>query len=277
MPELPEVELVARSLRELIVGSSVIRAELLRPRLSPKVTPEEFSALLSGRKVLEVSRRGKFILIKFDNDLALMTHLRMTGRFGYVDAERELPKFTHAIFHLKHGKRLIFSDQRHFGMMKFAAASSIGDESELAKLAPEPFSEEFSPDYLRHVLTKSRKSLKETLLDQTKVLGLGNIYAAEVLFRARIRPQIVSQAVSKVRVGRLHTSILSILQESIDHGSTLNVDPENIDGSYVGGNYEGKWSVYDREGEACYLCGRTIRRILQGGRSTYYCPGCQRA
>lgn len=276
MPELPEVELVARSLNRLLRKRSITSAELLRARLAPQTTSEEFSRLLRGARVESVGRRGKHILINLCGSLVLITHLRMTGRFLLLPPVAELPKFTHALFHLDGGERLAFTDQRHFGMMKIVRASELAATKELRELAPEPFSAEFTPDYLYRTLQRSRRTLKETLLDQKRVTGLGNIYAAEAMFMARANPFSIASDFSKRRVPRLHRAILDVLDEAIRHGSTLNVDPENIDGSYYGGGFEGRWRVYDREGEPCMDCGAKIRRLTHGGRSTYFCPRCQR-
>jgi formamidopyrimidine-DNA glycosylase len=276
MPELPEVELVARALDRLVRGRRILAAELLRPRLAPDSTPEEFARALRGRRVEGVTRRGKHVLVKLEGSGVLLVHLRMTGRFLLLPEERELPKHTHAVFHLEGGERLAFTDQRHFGLMKLADADSLHQTRELRSLAPEPFSESFTDEYLRTVLARSRRTLKETLLDQKKVTGLGNIYAAEVLFLARANPLAVAADFSRRRVAALRRAILEVLAEAIAHGSTMNVDPEDIDGSYYGGAYEGRWRVYDREGEACVKCRAPIRRVVQAGRSTYFCPRCQR-
>lgn len=276
MPELPEVELVARALDGLVAGRRIVAAELLREKLAPAHVPQEFARLLRGARVERVGRRGKHILFELDNALVLIVHLRMTGRFLLLPPEATLPNFTHAVFYLDDARRLVFCDQRHFGMMKIATASALGEVKELRALAPEPFSEEFSHAYLAGALKRSRRTLKETLIDQTKVTGLGNIYAAEVLFIARVNPFGIAADFSRRRIARLHRAIIDVLNESIAHGSTLNVDPENIEGSYYGGAYEGRWRVYDREGEACLDCGALIRRTSHAGRSTYFCPRCQR-
>jgi len=276
MPELPEVELVARALDKLVTKRRIVAAEALRARLLPGSTPEEFAAQLRGALVESVNRRGKHILVHLDNGRVLIVHLRMSGRFLYLPLDAPLPKFTHAIFYLDNEYRLVFSDQRHFGMMKVVAADALHEAKELRDLAPEPFSEEFTPAYLHTALARSRRTLKETLLDQTKVTGLGNIYAAEAMFMARVNPFTIAAEFSKRRVPKLHQAILDVLTESINHGSTLNVNPENIDGSYYGGEYEGHWRVYDREGEPCPHCRATIKRISHAGRSTYFCPRCQR-
>src|ERR671921_592270 len=199
----------------------------------------------------------------------------MTGRFLLLPPRRPLPKHTHALFQLDDGRRLAFTDQRHFGLMKVVPAESLLEARELRGLAPEPFSEEFTPDYLADVLLRSRRALKDVLLDQTKVTGLGNIYAAEVLFLARANPFSPASSLPRRGVTRLHRAILEVLGEALAHGSTMNVDPEDIEGSYYGGGYTGRWRVYDREGEPCRKCKATIRRLSHAGRSTYYCPRCQ--
>ncbi|HEV7373600.1 MAG TPA: bifunctional DNA-formamidopyrimidine glycosylase/DNA-(apurinic or apyrimidinic site) lyase [Pyrinomonadaceae bacterium] len=276
MPELPEVELVARSLGRLITGQRIVRAVLLRARLAPETSPRAFAQRLRGARIEEIGRRGKHILFMLDNARVLIVHLRMTGRFLYSSPDAPLPKHTHAIFHLSDGRQLLFTDQRHFGMMKIVAASELYEAKELRSLAPEPFSNKFTPDYLHQAISRSRRTLKETLLDQKRVLGLGNIYAAEAMFLARINPFITASELSKRRVPRLHRAILDVLSESLSHGSTMNVDPENIDDSYYGGAYDDHWLVYDREDEPCPSCNAPIRRISHAGRSTFYCPRCQR-
>lgn len=276
MPELPEVELVARALKAFIVGRSWTSATVLRPRLLPDSTPKRFAQGCGGASVRDVRRRGKYIIIELDNGRALLVHLRMSGRFLILPPDRPLPKFTHAIFEMDNGQRLIFSDQRHFGMMKLLSTEELDAARELRTLAPEPFSAEFTVDYLRSALARSRRTLKETLIDQSKVVGLGNIYAAEAMFLARTNPFVRAAELAPRRIPRLHRAILDVLAESIAHGSTLNVDPMNIDGSYYGGAYEGRWRVYDREGEPCFVCRACIERVVHAGRSTYFCPRCQR-
>jgi formamidopyrimidine-DNA glycosylase len=276
MPELPEVELVARSLDRLVGGRVFASAKLLRPGLAPENTPRQFARTLRGARVERVGRRGKHILAELDNGHVLLTHLRMTGRFLMLPAGAPLPKHTHALFMLEDGRRLAFTDQRHFGLMKLTTAGLLAEARELRSLAPEPFSDEFTPAYLAGVLERTRRALKDVLLDQTKVTGLGNIYAAEVLHLARLNPFGAASALPRRSVARLHRAILEVLGEALAHGSTMNVDPEDFEGSYFGGGgYGGRWRVYDREGEPCRKCRGGIRRVSRGGRSTYYCPVCQ--
>jgi formamidopyrimidine-DNA glycosylase len=276
MPELPEVELVARALERLVGGRLVVSAKLLRPGLAPSTTPREFARLLRGARVKRVGRRGKHILAELDNGHVLITHLRMTGRFLMLPQRVRLPKHTHALFRLEDGRRLAFTDQRHFGLMKLTRADLLGETRELRSLAPEPFSDEFTPRYLAGVLARTSRALKDVLLDQTRVTGLGNIYAAEVLFLARANPFGAASRLPTRHVMRLHRAILDVLGEAIAHGSTMNVNPEDIEGSYFGGGSRGHWRVYDREGEPCSECSAPISRVAHAGRSTYFCPRCQK-
>jgi formamidopyrimidine-DNA glycosylase len=276
VPELPEVELVARSLNKLVSQRKIVAAELLRARLAPDTSPQMFAANLKNTTVESIGRRGKHILFHLDSELVLLAHLRMTGRFLLLPPTRELPKHAHAVFYFTDEARLVFQDQRHFGMMKIVRRAQLNETKELACLAPEPLSKDFSLAYFCGALAKSKRNVKEFLLDQTKVCGLGNIYAAEALFLAGVPPEIAADKLSAKRAAALHEKIRFVLMESINHGSTLNVDPENIDGSYYNGAYQGKWRVYDCENENCRICESRVARIVQGARSTFYCPKCQR-
>ena len=276
MPELPEVDLVARTLHQVSNGRVIRLAELIRGRLAPDTTPAEFARSLANAKIISVLRRGKHILLDLDNRKTLIVHLRMSGRFSMLDAEDENPKFTHAVFHIDDGQRLVFDDQRHFGLMKIVESDDLYNTKELAKLAPEPFGVEFNPPYLRSKMQNSTRSLKEFLLDQTKVTGLGNIYAAEVLFAARLHPELRANKVSRVRSNLLFDAIVSVLTEAVELSRKGQTDPKIIDGRYFSDNAERQWLVYDREGEPCVNCDTPIVRLKQSGRSTYFCRKCQR-
>lgn len=276
MPELPEVELVSRALAGHCLGRTIVSAKLLRHQLAPETTPAAFARRLKGARFERISRRGKHILLEFDKSHALLVHLRMTGRFLLLPPECPLPNHTHALFTIDDRRRLIFTDQRHFGMMRVLEADRIHQAKELISLAPEPFSKEFSDAYLVETLRSTKKTLKEALLDQTKVSGLGNIYAAEAMFLAGVNPSLRAFRLSRPRVARLRAAILEVLRASIQHGSTLNVDLENLEDSYYGGGYQGRWHVYNREGEPCARCDSAVKRTVHGNRSTYYCRQCQR-
>ncbi len=275
MPELPEVEHVAQALQGLIAGRRIESAELRRARLAPDTKPSKFAAELAGTGINFIHRRGKHILIDLENGRTLIVHLRMSGRFMLLTPDHEDPRFTHAVFHFSDQNRLVFQDQRHFGLMKIVETSELFEARELAKLAPEPFSAEFSPDYLRTTLKATNRVLKEVLLDQTRVCGVGNIYASEALFLAGISPRRRGKNVPGSRIEPLFTSIRNVLSEAMAAQNTIIPDPVVI-GEGVYGVVDARWRVYDREGEPCPNCATPIRRIRQGARSTYFCSKCQR-
>ena len=275
MPELPEVEHVVRALRSTILGQRIVAAELRLKRTAPKLSRANFNRRLSGARINTIGRRGKHILINLDTNETLVVHLRMTGKFVYLDSEQSLLPYSHVVFYLENECRLVYCDMRQFGRMNIIPASRLPKSKELQSLAPEPLSEEFSIEYLAQTFARSRREVKLILLDQTKVLGLGNIYAAEALFLAGISPFALAQSLSRKRLRRLHAAIRQILVEAIESGSTLQVNLGDGNSSYFG-TAERFWRVYEREGEPCLKCGARIRRVVQAGRSTYYCPRCQR-
>ena len=276
MPELPEVEIVARSLDKIVRKRRIAEAELLRPRLAPRSNPQEFADALRDAAINFVHRRGKHILFDLDNGRTLITHLRMSGKFLLLHASTPDPKFTHAIFHLGDDSRLVFQDQRHFGLMKIVPTGELNEANEIRKLAPEPLTSDFTLDYLRSALRASKRALKEVLLDQTKVCGLGNIYASEAMFLAGADPRVRAFRLSKPKTASLYESIRLVLSDAVAVGIKLPIDPEDIGGSIYGNGSEWEWRVYDREGEPCRKCATLLRRIVQGGRSTYFCGRCQR-
>jgi formamidopyrimidine-DNA glycosylase len=289
MPELPEVEHVVRALRRVILGRTIIASEIKLPKLIGPTSLLAFNRRIKNRTITGVSRRGTFILIECQKParkqgrrpppsnetetLILAVHLRMTGKFLDLAPDEELPKHSHAIFYLENDRRLVFRDQRQFGIMRLVPATTLAEMKGLAELAPEPLSDEFSIDYLRRTLKRSRRSLKTLLLDQTKVLGLGNIYAAEALYRARVSPFAIAARLSRKRTGRLHKEIQDVLKFAVEH---IRGSVKLEEGFSYGAAFESFWQVYDREGEPCVKCGAQIRRVTHGGRSTYWCPRCQR-
>jgi formamidopyrimidine-DNA glycosylase len=299
VPELPEVEHVVRALRRAVIGRRIVASEIRLPKLIGSNSPAQFNRKLKNSSITGISRRGKFILIELASGVAvsdgqadkssagilpakrtqsaqslvLVVHLRMTGKFLYLNADDELPKHAHAIFYLDNDKRLVFRDQRQFGVMRLVRASRLHKTKGITELAPEPFEKDFNVAYLREVLSRSRRSLKTLLLDQTKVLGLGNIYAAEALFRAGINPFQPASELSSRRIARLYEAIREVLEFAIGH---IKGSVRLEEGFSYGEAFERFWQVYEREGEPCVKCGAKIRRATHGGRSTYWCPRCQR-
>lgn len=276
MPELPEVEHVVRALRRAVLGRQIVATEIRLPKLIAPTSRSIFNAKLKGSRISGLGRRGKFILIELDSGKVLVVHLRMTGKFLVLTPDDSLPPHAHAVFYLDDERRLVFRDQRQFGVMRLVANSRLSKTKGISELAPEPFSDEFSVGYLKDTLAKSRRTLKTLLLDQTKVLGLGNIYAAEALFRAGINPFKTASELSARRVGRLHQAIRDVLRAAVSGSSTSRINLENPNGFSYGEAFGKVWQVYEREGQACFKCGARIRRLTHGGRSTYWCPRCQR-
>jgi len=299
MPELPEVEHVVRALRRVVTGRRIVASEINLPKLILPSSQSSFNRKLRGSTITGVGRRGKFILIELSGALpngrtaappgrraskkpsrrpalVLVVHLRMTGKFLYLTRDDTLPKHAHAVFYLDNDRRLVFCDQRQFGVMKLVAGMRLSKTKGISELAPEPFDEEFSLLYLKETLGRSRRTLKTILLDQTRVLGLGNIYAAEALFRAGINPFKIAATLSSRRVALLHQAIRDVLSDALTDSTTSRVDLEQPKGFSYGEAFERFWQVYEREGEPCVKCGGRIRRIAHGGRSTYWCPRCQR-
>lgn len=275
MPELPEVEHVVRALRRAVVGRRILAAEISLSRLLVGSSPTTVKRKLRGARIDAISRRGKYILIELDSQQVLLVHLRMTGKFLCVGPEQSLPPYPHVVFYLDDDRRLVFCDMRQFGRMRLLPKQKLCALPQIETLAPEPLEDDFSPAYFLETISKSRRSLKQLLLDQTRILGLGNIYASEALFLAGISPLKAAHRLSKSRARRLHQAIRDILNEAIDAGSTLRIDLTDANGSYFG-TTERFWRVYERAGEPCVNCEARIRRVVQGGRSTYFCPKCQR-
>lgn len=276
MPELPEVEHVVRALRRAVLGRQFMAVEIKLPKLVGPSSTSGFIRKLKGSKIVRVNRRGKFILIELDSDRVLVVHLRMTGKFIVLTPDDPLPPHAHAIFYLDDERRLVFRDQRQFGVMMVVARSRISTTKGISELAPEPFSDDFSVSYLKETFARSRRTLKTLLLDQTRVLGLGNIYAAEALFRAGVNPFKTASELSSPRVARLHLAIRDVLRAAVSGNSKSRINLEHRNGFSYSEAFGKIWRVYDREGKSCFKCGASIRRLTHGGRSTYWCPRCQR-
>ena len=266
---------MVRGLRRAVLGRRILAVDLNLPRLLAAPSLVTFKRKLRGPRIDAINRRGKYILFELDSRDVLLAHLRMTGKFLCIKPDESLPPYPHVVFYLDDDRRLVFCDMRQFGRMRLIPASRLPTLPQIKALAPEPLTDDFSIAYFLETLSRSRRSLKQLLLDQTKILGLGNIYASEALFLARISPLKSADALAKTRAIRLHQAIREVLAEAIAAGSTLRIDLTDGDSSYIGTS-ERFWRVYERAGEPCVNCRAKIRRAVQGGRSTYYCPKCQR-
>jgi formamidopyrimidine-DNA glycosylase len=283
MPELPEVEVLARHLGPLLRGRRIRDVNVRRSKVVGAIPPVAMRRSLRGASFAGVSRRGKYLLFKLRaagrrEAVTLVGHLGMTGRMYLLPAGVPLPK--HAVVVLDLGReRFVFEDTRYFGRLTL-------DAGPVARLGPEPLEAGFTSEYLFRALRRSARAIKVLLLDQSLVAGIGNIYASEALFRARISPRRAARRLTRAQVRRLCRAIRETLADAIDCGSTVPLDYAGTggrDGLFYFGrapgsvdNYAERLRVYDREGRPCVNCGGPIRRLVQTGRSTFYCPLCQR-
>ena len=283
MPELPEVETVRRGLESHLAGRSIDKVELRRPDLRFPF-PLGFAALLSGRLVESVERRAKYLLIRLDGDSTWMCHLGMTGRWTLLGADSsKVDDGPHdwVVVDLDDGSRAVFSDHRRFGFMDVFETSEQDQNKFLAKLGPEPTPDHLTPTDMAVALRGRRTPMKAALLDQSTVAGLGNIYVCEILFRSGISPRRNASSVAgksgvTKRVERVTAATHDVIVEAIDAGGSSISDFVNVEGDL--GYFSHSFQVYGREGEPCLSegCESTIRRIVQSGRSTFYCSDCQR-
>ncbi|ATX67581.1 bifunctional DNA-formamidopyrimidine glycosylase/DNA-(apurinic or apyrimidinic site) lyase [Roseinatronobacter bogoriensis] len=287
MPELPEVETVRRGLLPAMEGQRILQAELRRDGLRWPF-PADMAKRLSGAGITNLRRRSKYILIDLDTRESLIIHLGMSGRMvisglkathvpGQFHFEHPtIGKHDHVLFHMANGARVTFNDPRRFGAMDLCATSALDAHPLLANIGPEPLSNAFHADYLANRLKGRKTPIKAALLDQRIVAGLGNIYVCEALFRAGISPLRAAGRIGAGRIERLTDTIRATLRDAIEAGGSSLRDYRQADGEL--GYFQHSFRVYGREGAPCVTqgCPQTIRRIVQSGRSSFYCSTCQR-
>jgi formamidopyrimidine-DNA glycosylase len=281
MPELPEVEILVRQLRPLLRGKTIRNVIVRRAKVLNPTSPRQFQRVLKGAKFFGLSRRGKYLLFQLQSktsgkQIIMLGHLGMTGRMFLARKYDPMPKHAAVIFDLGRQK-FIYEDTRYFGRLTL-------DFSAIDKLGPEPLDKDLTPEAFGCALKNSRQAIKVKLLDQTLVAGVGNIYASEALFRARISPKLAANRLTHVQVKKMWRAIRKVLSEAITAGSTipLNISAEKSDGLFYFGHsadtqdfYEERLRAYGRAGKPCMNCRLPIKRIVQAARSTFYCPHCQ--
>jgi len=283
MPELPEVETVMRGLAPVMEGVRIVRAEVNRPDLRWPF-PERMAERLTGARVARLRRRSKYILADLDTGETLLMHLGMSGRMlvsgdplGVFVHDHPAPeKHDHVVFHMETGARVTFNDPRRFGAMDLMATDAQEAHKLIAVLGPEPLGNDFHEDHLVAAFAGKMTPVKSALLDQRIVAGLGNIYVCEALFRAGISPKRKAGRIAAKRVAALVPIIREVLQEAIAAGGSSLRDFRQADGEL--GYFQHSFDVYGREGEPCRTpnCRQVIGRVVQSGRSSFYCPDCQR-
>lgn len=281
MPELPEVETVVRGLKQTVVGKKIRKVKTNAPVTSIVVSPsfkgKSFSSVLGGRTIEDISRRGKNILINLSGGVTLWSHLKMTGRFLFVPNSSPIQKHDLAVFdfeknagHLENHLR--FNDTRRFGRLRLYRTGEVSEQKGLKELGPEPL--EISPEDFIRLFRSTKRMVKQALLDQSFLAGIGNIYADETLFYSKIHPKKRTDNISTQKLLQLHKHIRRILNKAINHMGTSVDSYQGVNGQP--GSFQKYLKAYDREGKPCMFCRTKIVREKIGSRSAHFCPRCQR-
>lgn len=273
MPELPEVETVRRTLTQLVVGKTIEAVQVLLPRIIQR--PDDirrFETELTGHTITEIGRRGKFLRIIMDG-VVLVSHLRMEGRYGVYPADEQVEKHTHVIFTFTDGTQLRYKDVRQFGTMHLFAGGEELKEKPLSKLGLEPLDGDFTLEAFSQVISRRTTKIKPALLNQEYIVGLGNIYVDEALFRAKIHPERPACGLTPEELEVLHAAIVSTLEEAVAAGGSSIKSYVNGQGEM--GMFQHSLQIYGRKGEECRRCGHPVEKSVVGGRGTHYCPACQ--
>jgi formamidopyrimidine-DNA glycosylase len=274
MPELPEVEVLRRSLATRLPGEWIEAVVVRDRRLREPIDSFRFGRSLVGRQVESLGRRAKYLLVHLDGGVTLLVHLGMSGRLTLVEEGAGTEAHEHVTWLLRSARRLRLRDPRRFGLVAVARTNALAADPHLRGLGPEPLGEDFGPEVLAAAAARSTRAIKLLIMDPAVVVGVGNIYACEALFRAGIDPRRPANKVSRKRLAALALAIRATLAQAIEEGgTTLN---DFADGAGNPGYFQVSLAVYGREGEPCQRCERPIRRLVLGQRSSFFCPACQR-
>lgn len=281
MPELPEVETVRRGLAPAMEGKRILRVETRRKDLRFPF-PANFNQRIEGAKLSRMGRRAKYLVAELSNGEALIMHLGMSGRFTvhgktpgkFHHAAGEFEKHDHVVFEMQGGGRVVFNDARRFGFMDLWPTESLETYAPFAGMGPEPISNAFSGAYLQEAFAGKKTPVKSALLDQNVVAGLGNIYVCEALYRSGISPKKLAGSIRRDRLELLAVEVRKVIEEAILAGGSTISDYKSTGGEL--GYFQHRFQIYDREGDPCLACERPVKRIVQSGRSTFYCAACQK-
>lgn len=273
MPELPEVETVRRTLEQLVLGKEIKEVSVFWPKIIKAPEPvEQFQDALRGQTISAIGRRGKFLIFTLD-DYSMVSHLRMEGKYGVHPKEEPYDKHTHVIFTFTDGSELRYRDVRKFGTMHLFSKGEEFEQLPLLHLGPEPLSEDFTVEGLSRKLARTNRKIKPVLLDQTVVVGIGNIYVDESLFRSGIHPERMASSLSLQEIETLHAEIIATLGEAVEKGGSTIRSYINSQGQI--GMFQLELNVYGRKGENCKTCGTPLEKLVVAGRGTHICPSCQ--
>lgn len=274
MPELPEVESICISLKKLILHEEIIEAKILTEYSLRKEIPREIANEIIGCKIIKIERRAKYILIFLSNVKILIIHLGMSGKLLIKDSSYDFQKHDHYVFILKSGKQVVYNDPRRFGLLVFTEANNIMNLDIFKNLGVEPLSVDFTRAKLKELMFKVKKPIKLAIMDNKKIVGIGNIYASESLFLSKISPLRMANSLSNSEINLLHNNIIEVLKNSIKHGGSTLKDFKHVNGE--SGYFQNNFFVYGRENNNCKKCSNLIAKINQGGRSSFYCSNCQK-
>jgi len=277
MPELPEVESLRRILTRSAVGRTIVGARIGKLPLRRRVVPD-FGAMIAGRTIERISRRAKYLMFELSGDSIILAHLGMSGsithRHGGFDAREFDVKHDHLEFALDDASRLVYNDPRRFGMVRLITSDDLGAIAELKGIGPEPLSSDFNAEYLVEEARGKKVAIKNLIMDQKIVAGVGNIYASEILFYAHVRPTRRAGRVKRAEIDLIVEFTPKVLRAAIGSGGTTFRSYRDSRGKP--GAFSKRLMVYGREDEPCYVCGISIRNVVVGQRASFYCPKCQR-
>ncbi len=273
MPELPEVETICRGLRMHLRDRRIVQVEVLQPRLRNPVAPT-LPAQLMGKRITNVERLAKYILLFLDGGMVWLFHLGMSGKLIFVGPETPRQRHDHILASLDNGSELRYHDPRRFGLSLVVQKNQLSELPQLRHLGMDPFDAGFTGKYLYNFTRHSERRLRDFLLDQRVVAGVGNIYANEILFRGGVRPMTRSFRLTRKQTNQIAAMTSEVLGEAIRWCGTSFSDYRDADDNF--GEFQNHLRVYDREGEPCRICRAKIKRVTMGARSAFYCPSCQK-
>ena len=274
MPELPEVETIKRGLIPSLKGN-IIKNVILRRKNLRIPFPENLQQALEGQKIEGIKRRSKYLIFELNSNDCMIMHLGMSGKVLVKEKKpEEFEKHDHIIIEFSDGKTLVFNDARRFGLVTLCKKSELEKHKLFSALGPEPLSNNFNEEVLYNALRNKSSPIKNAIMDAHVVVGVGNIYACESLFRSGLSPLKKSSSISKKKIGELTANIINVLNEAIESGGSTLKDYVHANGEM--GYFQHSFQVYGREGEDCGTCLKAIKRVKQLGRSTFYCPNCQK-
>lgn len=274
MPELPEVETVKRTLAPMVTGKKITGVKVYHTDVVAVPEPGSFERTLTGRCIERIERRGKYLVFRLAGRYCLVVHLRMTGRLFLTEKVEPVALHTHAVISLEGGRYLHWVDSRRFGRFYLVKEEDITVIRGLSRLGPEPLDPSFGLQDLAAICGKSRRPLKQVLLDQDAIAGIGNIYADEILHCCGLRPDRPAASLDAGDIDALYRAVVAVLNRAITNQGTSIRD--YVDGIGRRGSNQNYLQVYGRTGRSCYRCGKEVERIKIGGRSTHFCPGCQK-